>query len=283
MALANESAWSMRRKCDVDDMGYSQPYRWATYPGGTMDCSSGCAHSYNEGGIQPPFPLDTYTGNFRAYAAERGFAVLDYAEVGPYPDNLAVGDSLLSEAASGGVGHIAMVTGYNEVSEAWIAETGDIDGAPGDQTGNETRTVSFTGHPYTAASVWTHVLRPPADGDDTAPTQTTPTTTNTTTKENDSMYLIRTDAPWGDPVYATINLSGIGGASAKTQAEADVLYSVIGVCPIKTWEKYNELIRLAWVAHNEALASIGQTMGESIDDAVRRIVEATRPAEEVTA
>ena len=278
MALANESAWEMRKKCDYEYVGYSQYERLDIRDGGSMDCSSGCAHSYNVGGIQPPFPPDTYTGNFRAYAAERGFAILDYSQVGPYPDNLAIGDSLLSEAASGGVGHIAMVTGRDEISEAWISEIGDIYGEPGDQTGGETRTVSFTGHPYTTSGAWTHVLRPPVDGDDTTPTQATPTTTNTTTtKESDSMYLIRTDAPWGEPVYATINLSGIGGASAKTQAEADVLYPVVGVRVIGTWEKYNELIRLAWVAHNEALASIGQTMNESIDDAVRRVAEATRP------
>lgn len=282
MALADLAAATMRWLCAAAYIGYSQYERGDIRDGGSMDCSSGAAYSYNAGGVQPPFPADTSTHNFRARSAERGFAVLDYAAVGPYPDNLAVGDSLLSELASGGVGHIAVVTGYNELSEAWISEIGDIYGEPGDQTGGETRVVSFTDHPYTLSSSWTHVLRPPVDGDDTTPTQTTPTT-NTTTKENDSMYLIRTDAPWGEPVYATINLSGIGGASAKTQAEADVLYSVIGVYPIKTWEKYNELIRLAWVAHNEALASIGQTMGESIDDAVRRVVEATRPAEQVTA
>ncbi len=282
MALANEAAWTMRQICDYDDIGYSQPGRWEIYPGGTTDCSAACASSYNSAGLAPEFPRDTYTGNLRPYSQERGFAVLDYAEVGPYPDNLAVGDMLLSEAASGGTGHVAMVTGHNELSEAWISETGDIDGAPGDQTGGETRTVTMTSHPLTLAGSWTHLLRPPAGGDDTTPTQTTPTTNTTITTQEDTMYLIRTVAPWGDYVYATICLAGIGGADAKTQAEADYLYPVIGVRPVG-WQTYEELIRLAWVAHKQALASIGQAMGESIDDAVRRVVEATRPAGEVTA
>ena len=282
MALANESAWSMRKKCDFDDMGYSQPYRWATYPGGTMDCSSGCAQSYNEGGIQPPFPLDTYTGNFRAYAAERGFAILDYSQVGPYPDNLAIGDSLLSEAASGGVGHIAMVTGYDEVSEAWIAETGDIDGAPGDQTGGETRTVSFTDHPYTTSGVWTHVLRPPADGDGAAPTQTTPTTTNTTTtKENSSMFLISTPLSDGSWSYALITEKS--GACTLDDQQKAAYIRMLGDARGYPWDWYWLLVREAWERRNDLVAAVGKEVDEAAEEIVARLQVGLSPSTEVSA
>lgn len=287
MTIGSVAAATMQWLCDKAYVGYSQYERGDIRDGGSMDCSSGAAYSYNAGGVNPPFPADTSTHNFRERAAARGFAILDYAAVGPNPDNLAVGDALLSELASGGVGHIAVVTGYDTLSEAWISEIGDIYGEPGDQTGDETRTVTMTSHPLTLAGSWTHLLRPPAGGDDTATTQTTQTTpaapaTTTITTQEDTMYLIRTVTPWGEYAYATINLAGIGGAAAKTQAEADYLYPVIGVRPVG-WETYNELVRLAWVAHTEALASIGRTMSESIDDAVRRVTEATRPATEVTA
>ncbi len=277
MALANESAWEMRKKCDYEDVGYSQYERGDTRDGGSMDCSSGCAHAYNVGGIQPPFPPDTYTGNFRAYAAERGFAILDYSQVGPYPDNLAIGDSLLSEAASGGVGHIAMVTGHNEVSEAWISEIGDIYGAPGDQTGGETRTVSFTGHPYTLSGSWTHVLRPPADGDGAAPTQTTPTTTNTTTKENSSMFLISTPLSDGSWSYALITETS--GACTLDDQQKAAYIRMLGDARGYPWDWYWLLIREAWERHNALAAIVGREVDEAAESIVARLKAGLAPAE----
>lgn len=144
--------------CDDLNIGYSQPGRWNLYPGGSTDCSALVADAYNHGGATPQFPRDTWTGNLRAYAAERGFTVLDWTP----PAALAPGDALLSEASSGGVGHVAIYTGDDCLREAWISETGDIDGAPGDQTDAETRTVAYSTHPHTLSGAWTHILRPPS-------------------------------------------------------------------------------------------------------------------------
>lgn len=268
MPLANEAAWKMRQICDHWNIGYSQPDRWNIAPGGNCDCSSACAGSYNLAGISPGFPADTYTGNLRPYSAARGFAVLDYAGVGPHPENLAIGDMLLSEAASGGTGHVAMVTGFNELSEAWISETGDIDGAPGDQTGGETRTVAFTDHPNTLSGTWTHLLRPPLDAP--APSvqaASTPTTTHPNTERNTDMpTLIRADLPNG-PAYALVYLTGLGGARTLTQEEANDWYAVTGV-RVVSYERWWKLVEEAWKANNAYLEALGRQVTVSVAEAV---------------
>jgi len=276
MALADLSAATMRWLCAAAYIGYSQLFRNDIYDGGSMDCSSGAAYSYNAGGVTPPFPADTSTHNFRERSIARGFAVLDYAAVGPYPDNLAVGDALLSELASGGVGHIAVVTGYNEVSEAWIAETGDIHGEPGDQTGGETRVVSFTDHPYTLNGSWTHVLRPPVDGDDTAPTQTTPTTTNTT-KENHNMFLISTPLSDGSWSYALITETS--GACTLDDQQKAAYIRMLGDARGYPWDWYWLLIREAWERHNALAATVGRETDEAADSIVARLQSGLTPKE----
>ena len=178
--LGQRAAANMAMLCDDWDVGYSQPGRWDIRDGGTTDCSAATAWAYNRAGISPPLPTDyrTWTGTWRSLAAARGFSVEEWdTDV-----DLGAGDLLLSEADSGGTGHIAMYTGGDAVREAWIAETGDIDGAPGDQTGGETRTVSYWGHPLTVSGQWTHVLHAPS-----TPTTTT-TSTPTTTQESDDMF-----------------------------------------------------------------------------------------------
>ena len=55
-----------------------------------------------------------------------------------------------------------MYTGGDAEREAWISEIGDIYGAPGDQTDEETRTKPYSEHPLTVSGQWTHVLTPPA-------------------------------------------------------------------------------------------------------------------------
>lgn len=164
MVDVNRAVALMREMCDSWSLGYSQPDRWDIRPGGSADCSSSVAYAYNKAGISPPFPTTphaaTYTGSFRELALARGFT----AEAWDWHDDndLTPGDLLLSEAASGGVGHIAMYVGDDLVSEAWINEIGDIEGgAPGDQTGQETHTGSYWRHPYTVGAKWTHVLYPP--------------------------------------------------------------------------------------------------------------------------
>lgn len=142
--------------CDDWTLGYSQPDRLNIQNGGNCDCSSLAAWAYNQGG--GAFAPNTSTHNMRARAVAQGFSAIPW-----YPGSTLIpGDALLSEAASGGVGHVAIYTGGDALREAWISETGDIDGAPGDQTGGETRTVACSAHPYTTGGNWTHILRPPS-------------------------------------------------------------------------------------------------------------------------
>lgn len=145
---------SVEEVCDDWNVGYSQPHRWDIWAGGSTDCSALTAWAYNQAGALPPFPRDSYTGNLRAYAAARGFETI------PYYAGIALkaGDAVLSEQA----GHVGIYIGQNRFCEAFISEQGTIDGAPGDQTGGETRTTSFTGHHLTRSNRWDWVLRPPA-------------------------------------------------------------------------------------------------------------------------
>lgn len=158
------------------NIGYSQPRRWtfldvARTGDGTadMDCSAAVAGAYNLAGLIDPFPEneETWTGSLRPLAAARDFNVIPWQQVGNDPDNLLPGDLLLSERDSGGVGHVAMALWGDAVGEAWIDSQGsdgwdDPDEPVGDQTGQETRQIPYADHPYTAAGLWTHILRPPA-------------------------------------------------------------------------------------------------------------------------
>nr|DAV39877.1 MAG TPA: hypothetical protein [Caudoviricetes sp.] len=172
----NAARWGAWLTSDLYDLGYSQPRRWSlasVREGGSADadCSSLVAHCWNQGGAHPAFPADdgTWTGTLRELAAARGFSVMPYTAIGGDPANLMAGDALLSERASGGVGHVALHIGGGVLAEAWVDSHGsdgwdDPDEPVGDQTGQETRQIAYTDHPYTSAGLWTHVLRPPASG-----------------------------------------------------------------------------------------------------------------------
>lgn len=195
---SNAALWAGWFTDGTYNTGYSQPARWAlegAEPGEatSTDCSALTALAWNRGGVQPPFPHSTWTGSIREEAEARGFAVLDWDEVGADPYSLMPGDAVLSEAASGGVGHVAVYIGGDVLAEAWIAETGDIDGAPGDQTGGETRQIAYSAHPYTVSGRWTYVLRPvdPAVAPTPEPAPTTPATPAPTYTGDDDMFLLR--------------------------------------------------------------------------------------------
>ena len=196
--LGQRAAQYAAAMCDDYNVGYSQHNRWDmpdiselisnTGYGDAYeaDCSSLTARAYNAAivslGLQGRIPLfpesdATWTGSWRSLASARGFSVEEW-----YPGvDLDVGDLLLSERDSGGTGHIAIYTGGDAEREAWISEIGDIYGAPGDQTDEETRTKSYSGHPLTVSGQWTHVLTPPA----VTPTAAPPS--NPTVQEDDDM------------------------------------------------------------------------------------------------
>lgn len=277
----------------VADVGYSQPNRHSIdaltepVPGAVAeaDCSSSTLAAARRAGL--PTGTASYTGDMRAGLEAVGWAVIPYAQTGGDADNLYPGDLLLSEAASGGVGHVAAYTGDDTVAELWIDGHGDImgsaegDGA-GDDTGGESRTINFYAHPYTVRGLWTHVLRPPAgpaDGGDTSTTSgAAPAHAATTTDLiGDEMHIICTRTPWGDWAYALIHTT-VGGARAidNTYGERTAYEQMLGPAVIVDWDFYNLLVRQAWERHNAAVAAIRGGVREDIDAAVQRVIDATK-------
>lgn len=158
-------------------VGYSQPDRLMAYErsnedgwlyaDANMDCSSmvrgainyglhAAGYSWDDPRMLPP---SSWTGSQREELTARGWVEVPWGDNDLYPSGgLQVGDVLLSEAASGGLGHVAMVV-QDGPAEAWTAEDGSTDGYVGDQTGRETRVGPYEGHPYTTGAHWTHCLR----------------------------------------------------------------------------------------------------------------------------
>ena len=275
----------------VADVGYSQPNRHsidaltAPVPGAVAeaDCSSSTLAAARRAGL--PTGTASYTGDMRAGLAAVGWAVIPYAQTGGDADNLYPGDLLLSEAASGGVGHVAAYIGNAQVAELWIDGQGDImgsaegDGA-GDDTGGESRVVGFYAHPYTVRGLWTHVLRPPAEAaDDTTTTASAAPAHAAITNDliGDDMYIICTRTPWGEWAYALIHAT-VGGARAidNTYGERTAYEQMLGSAVIVDWDFYNLLVRQAWERHNAAVAAIRGGVREDIDAAVQRVLDATK-------
>lgn len=275
----------------VADVGYSQPNRQsinsltAQVPGAVAeaDCSSSVLAAARRAGL--PTGSASYTGDMRAGLEAVGWAVIPYAQTGGDADNLYPGDLLLSEAASGGVGHVAAYTGDDTVAELWIDGHGDImgsaegDGA-GDDTGGESRVINFYAHPYTIRGLWTHVLRPPAepaDGTTSTTSGAEPAPATTTDLIGDDMYIICTETPWGDWAYALIHTT-VGGARFvdDTYGERTAYQLMLGEAKVVNWNFYNLLIRQAWERHNAAVAAIRGGVREDIDAAVQRVLDAAK-------
>ena len=106
---------------------------------------------------------DFWTGNMRAGMEARGFRERTWPDENLCPDGgFQAGDIILSAGNEGGTGHvvIALEDAVDPlISESWISETGDIDGQPGDQTGEETRLKRYSAHPLTQRGAWTSCHR----------------------------------------------------------------------------------------------------------------------------
>lgn len=183
MTVQDVSARVARQICDQENVGYSQPDRrtwyanadWAGHVSSPQnaDCSSlvcgaicyGIHDTYKApwGHAALPEINDHWTGNMRQGLEARGFNEVSWADSDLTPaGGFRVGDVILSAANEGGVGHVVIaVEGGSDplVSEAFIAEDGSIDGYLGDQTGQETRTVRYSQHPYTQRGAWTSCHR----------------------------------------------------------------------------------------------------------------------------
>lgn len=131
--------------------GYSQYRRWP-WEGDDFDCSSLMYWAAHEAGYD--VPLSGYTGTMLEDFTAAGFTAV------PYDGNIwdcDPGDILL--AHNDWRQHTEMYVGDGYNAGAHIAETGDIDGVPGDQTGNEISVAPNWGD-------WDYVLIPP-DNDGT--------------------------------------------------------------------------------------------------------------------
>lgn len=183
MSVGSVTARIARQVSESENVGYSQYRRrswfaaadWAGHVPSAQDadCSSlacgaidyGLHDTYNvPWGHQALLEInDFWTGNMRAGMEARGFRERTWPDENLCPDGgFQAGDIILSAGNEGGTGHvvIALEDAVDPlISESWISETGDIDGEPGDQTGEETRLKRYSAHPLTQQGAWTSCHR----------------------------------------------------------------------------------------------------------------------------
>ena len=183
MSVGSVTARIARQVSESENVGYSQPRRrswfaaadWAGHVPSAQDadCSSLACGAIDYGlhdtygvpwGHQALLEInDFWTGNMRAGMEARGFRERTWPDENLCPDGgFQAGDIILSAGNEGGTGHV-VITLEDAVdpliSESWISETGDIDGEPGDQTGEETRLKRYSAHPLTQRGAWTSCHR----------------------------------------------------------------------------------------------------------------------------
>lgn len=133
-----------------DSHGYSQSRRW----GPDYDCSSLMYECARFAGYKINEDDPRYTGTMLKDFKAVGFKAI------PFDGNLndlEPGDILLNVR-----NHTEMYIGNGKFVGAHIAETGGVDGKPGDQTGNEISVCNA----YIYPDGWDYVLEPPRTEDD---------------------------------------------------------------------------------------------------------------------
>ena len=183
MSVGAVTARIARQVSENENVGYSQYRRrtwfaaadWAGHVPSAQDadCSSLACGAIDYGlhdtygvpwGHQALLEInDFWTGNMRAGMEARGFRERTWPDENLCPDGgFQAGDIILSAGNEGGTGHVvvALEDAVDPlISESWISETGDIDGEPGDQTGEETRLKRYSAHPLTQRGAWTSCHR----------------------------------------------------------------------------------------------------------------------------
>lgn len=183
MSVGSVTARIARQVSENDNVGYSQYRRrswfaaadWAGHVPSAQDadCSSLACGAIDYGlhdtygvpwGHQALLEInDFWTGNMRAGMESRGFRERTWPDENLCPDGgFQAGDIILSAGNEGGTGHVVIAledAADPLISESWISETGDIDGQPGDQTGEETRLKRYSAHPLTQRGAWTSCHR----------------------------------------------------------------------------------------------------------------------------
>ena len=183
MSVGAVTARIARQVSESENVGYSQYRRrtwfaaadWAGHVSSAQDadCSSLACGAIDYGlhdtygvpwGHQALLEInDFWTGNMRAGMEGRGFRERTWQDENLCPDGgFQAGDIILSAGDEGGTGHVVVAledAADPLISESWISETGDIDGEPGDQTGEETRLKRYSAHPLTQRGAWTSCHR----------------------------------------------------------------------------------------------------------------------------
>ena len=183
MSVGSVTARIARQVSESENVGYSQYRRrswfaaadWAGHVPSAQDadCSSLACGAIDYGlhdtygvpwGHQALLEInDFWTGNMRAGMESRGFRERTWPDENLCPDGgFQAGDIILSAGNEGGTGHVVIAledAADPLISESWISETGDIDGEPGDQTGEETRLKRYSAHPLTQRGAWTSCHR----------------------------------------------------------------------------------------------------------------------------
>lgn len=183
MSVGAVTARIARQVSENENVGYSQYRRrswfaaadWAGHVPSAQDadCSSLACGAIDYGlhdtygvpwGHQALLEInDFWTGNMHAGMEARGFRERTWPDENLCPDGgFQAGDIILSAGNEGGTGHVvvALEDAVDPlISESWLSETGDIDGEPGDQTGEETRLKRYSAHPLTQRGAWTSCHR----------------------------------------------------------------------------------------------------------------------------
>lgn len=119
--------------CNDDSHGYSQANRW----GPDYDCSSSIITALRQAGFDVGGA--TYTGNMSSELCARGWTRLP-ADVGK-----EIGDILLND-----VNHTALYVGDGRLAEF----SQDLDGRPGDSSGQEARVRGYYEFPWNCVLRW---------------------------------------------------------------------------------------------------------------------------------
>lgn len=157
-----------------DSHGYSQYRRWP-YQGTDFDCSSLMYYVADYAGYGVKMTDPRWTGSMAADFTAAGFKQMAFSKA-----VLAAGDILLSHNDSRQ--HTELYIGNGKTVGAHIAETGGIDGRPGDQTGNEISVSALSWTPQ-----W--ILRPPDSGSKAA----TASTATSSASSKGTKYIITAD------------------------------------------------------------------------------------------
>ena len=206
-----------------DSHGYSQSRRWPE-EGTDFDCSSLMYESASQAGYDVKHGWPRYTGSMPEDFKKAGFACVAFdGNLG----DLEAGDILVNVSS-----HTEMCIGGGRFVGAHIAETGGVDGKPGDQTGNEISICDA----YIYPDGWDYVLVPPAESGESG--------SGTTKSSNGGFddgprFCVRTDGGWLDDMVGTRDTGGSSDKYAGILGKSVKYVAIDGVGKYRVCTKAN--------------------------------------------